>query len=102
MSGQLVDKPASVFTSASSMHGGQEMCLQALIVPLLHHGMLIQGMPYKHKELINTRSGGTPYGTSHLAANSNNYLLSEEEMSLCEAQGERLASLVAQLNPTHY
>lgn len=93
MSGQLANKPASVFTSASSMHGGQEMCLQALITPLFHHGMLIHGLSYKSPALHKTQTGGTPYGASHFAASTGNTTLSEDEMALCHAQGLQLAKL---------
>jgi len=93
MSGQLADKPASVFTSASSMHGGQEMCLHALMVPLFHHGMLIHGLNYKNSALNKTVSGGTPYGSSHFSTSIANTELSEDEMKLCHAQGEQLAKL---------
>ena len=98
MTGKLIDKPASVFTSASTMHGGHEICLQALTIPLLHHGMIIQGISYRQKALIETQSGGTPYGSSHLASGHSPIPLSTEEMTLCEHQGERLAKLVAKLH----
>ncbi|WP_191600229.1 NAD(P)H:quinone oxidoreductase [Marinomonas algicola] len=98
MTGQLIDKPASVFTSGSSMHGGHEMCLQALSIPLFHHGMLVQSQPYKAKELMQTKTGGTPYGASHLATSTNNTELSTDEAALCEMQGYRLAKLIDQLN----
>lgn len=92
MTGGLQDKPAAVFTSASTMHGGQEQCLQALMTPLLHHGMIIQGLPYS-KDLVRTLTGGTPYGASHYAANTHANQLSEEELSLCETLGQRLGKL---------
>ncbi|MCZ2723490.1 NAD(P)H:quinone oxidoreductase [Marinomonas sp. 15G1-11] len=98
MTGKLIDKPASVFTSGSSMHGGHEMCLQALATPLFHHGMIIQSQSYKAKELMQTQTGGTPYGASHLASSTNNTELSNDESALCEIQGYRLAKLVMQLN----
>lgn len=93
MSGQLADKPACVFTSASSMHGGHEMCLQALMTPLFHHGMLVHGLQYKSKALSQTQTGGTPYGASHFASSTGKTTLSDDELSLCHAQGERLATL---------
>ncbi len=98
MTGKLVDKPASVFTSGSSMHGGHEMCLQALSIPLFHHGMIIQSQSYKAKELMQTQTGGTPYGASHFASSTSNTELSKDEVALCEIQGQRLANLVSQLN----
>lgn len=93
MSGQLANKPASVFTSASTMHGGQEMCLQALMTPLFHHGMIIHGLSYKSPALHKTASGGTPYGASHFASSTGSSALSEEESKLCHDQGERLSKL---------
>jgi NAD(P)H dehydrogenase (quinone) len=93
MSGQLANKPASVFTSASTMHGGQEMCLQALMTPLFHHGMIIHGLSYKSSALHQTTSGGTPYGASHFASSTGSSELSKEEGKLCHDQGERLAKL---------
>ncbi|MFT2111375.1 NAD(P)H:quinone oxidoreductase [Marinomonas sp. 2405UD68-3] len=98
MTGKLVDKPASVFTSGSSMHGGHEMCLHALAIPLFHHGMIVQSQSYKAKELMQTRTGGTPYGVSHFASSTSNTELSQDEIALCEIQGQRLATLVSQLN----
>jgi NAD(P)H dehydrogenase (quinone) len=98
MTGKLCHKPASVFTSASTMHGGHEQCLLSLITPLLHHGMIIQGMSYQAKSLRSTVTGGTPYGTSHLASSTNDTDLSEDEIALCETQGQNMAKLVKQLN----
>lgn len=93
MSGQLANKPASVFTSASTMHGGQEMCLQALMTPLFHHGMIVHGLSYKSPALHQTKSGGTPYGASHTSSSTGQSTLSPEESQLCQDQGERLAKL---------
>ncbi|MCW8829536.1 MAG: NAD(P)H:quinone oxidoreductase [Gammaproteobacteria bacterium] len=91
LSGSLIGKPAAVFTSTSSLHGGQESTLLSMMLPLLHHGMLITGLPYSEIDLMHTRSGGTPYGASHFAGPENNLPLSEEEHRLCIALGKRLA-----------
>lgn len=92
LSGGLIGKPATVFTSTSSLHGGQESTLLSMMLPLLHHGMVLTGLPYSETDLLHTRSGGTPYGASHLAGVDNNLPLSEEEHRLCIAQGRRLAA----------
>lgn len=97
MTGQLIDKPACGFTSASTMHGGQEQCIHSMMTPLLHHGMLWLGLPYKNKELISTQSGGTPYGASHLANSTYEISLTSDEKVLCEAQGKRLAETALKL-----
>lgn len=99
LSGALIDKPAGVFTSASSMHGGQESTLLSMMVPLLHHGMLILGLPYSETALLHTRTGGTPYGPSHLAGNDGKLPISPEEQALCQALGRRLAKAAATLCP---
>ena len=91
LSGALAGKPAAVFTSASSMHGGQESTLLSMMIPLFHHGMLILGLPYSETDLLHTRSGGTPYGASHLSGVDSDLPLSEEEQRLCLALGRRLA-----------
>jgi len=91
MAGTLVGRPAGVFTSTSSLHGGQETTLLSMILPLLHHGMLILGLPYSETDLLRTRTGGTPYGPSHLAGPESNLPLSDEERRLCRALGGRLA-----------
>ncbi|KRT55882.1 NAD(P)H-quinone oxidoreductase [Candidatus Endoriftia persephone str. Guaymas] len=91
MSGSLIGKPAGVFTSTSSMHGGQESTLLSMMLPLMHHGMLLLGLPYSETELLHTRTGGTPYGPSHLAGSDSKLPLSDEEKSLCRALGRRLA-----------
>jgi NAD(P)H dehydrogenase (quinone) len=93
LSGELVGKPAGVFTSTSSLHGGQEATLLSMMIPLLHHGMLISGLPYTESDLLTTQTGGTPYGPSHVAGADNNNALSEEEKRLCKAFGKRLAEL---------
>lgn len=97
LSGKLAGKPACVFTSTSSLHGGQETTLLSMMLPLLHHGMLICGLPYSETDLLHTKTGGTPYGVSHLAGNDNNNPISEEEKRLCKAQGKRLAQIAQQL-----
>ncbi len=91
ISGDLVGKPAAVFTSSSSLHGGQESTLLSMMNPLLHHGMLLMGLPYTEESLNSTRSGGTPYGASHVAGTRNDQALSDDEKRLCLALGERLA-----------
>ena len=97
LSGALQDKPASVFTSSSSMHGGQESTLLSMMIPLLHHGMLVQGLPYKDSALAKTLTGGTPYGSSHVAGIDNNNSLSDDEKSLCILQGQRIAETAKKL-----
>ena len=95
--GDLIGKPASVFTSTGSMHGGQETTLLSMMLPLMHHGMIIMGIPYSEAQLSNTQTGGTPYGASHLAGGDSKNPLSEDEKALCIAQGKRLAELVAKV-----
>lgn len=97
LTGQLIDKPACGFTSASTMHGGQEQCIYSMMTPLIHHGMVWLGLPYKNKELISTQAGGTPYGASHLADNTHETALTDDEKALCEAQGKRLAEMALKL-----
>lgn len=99
MNGALIDKPASAFTSTASLHGGQETTLMTMLVPLLHHGMVLSGLPYSETELFNTTTGGTPYGASHLAGQRSNRSLDEHERNLCMAQGKRLARLALALAP---
>ncbi len=98
MSGALVDKPAAVFTSTQSMHGGQETTLVSMMLPLLHHGMVLVGLPYTEAALNTTRSGGTPYGASHVAAVAGSAQLSEAEAQLAQALGKRVASIAAALS----
>jgi len=100
MTGKLAGKPASVFTSTSSLHGGQESTLLSMMLPLFHHGMLLVGLPYSETDLMHTRTGGTPYGVSHFAGNENSKTLSEEEKRLCQAQGKRLATIAMRLKST--
>ncbi len=97
LNGALIDKPACVFSSSSSLHGGQESTLLSMMLPLLHHGMVLAGLPYSAPELIATRSGGTPYGATHVAGKDSNLPVDETELSLCRAQGKRLGRLAAQL-----
>ena len=97
VSGSLVDKPATVFTSASSLHGGQESTLLTMMLPLLHLGCMVLGIPYTEADLHTTTSGGTPYGASHHASSTGNTLLTDEEQRLCFAQGKRLALMTKKL-----
>lgn len=97
LKGALVGKPAGVFTSTSSLHGGQETTLTSMMLPLLHHGMLLLGLPYSETELLHTTGGGTPYGPSHLAGIDNDRPLSEAETRLCQALGRRLAGTARRL-----
>jgi NAD(P)H dehydrogenase (quinone) len=94
----LVGKPAALFTSTGSMHGGQESTLLSMMLPLLHHGMLIVGLPYSEAELGTTQSGGTPYGASHVAGLANDQAISEAEKKLCIALGKRLALTALKLS----
>ncbi|MFK8081874.1 MAG: NAD(P)H:quinone oxidoreductase [Granulosicoccus sp.] len=89
--GSLTGKPAGVFTSTGSMHGGQETTLLTMMIPLLHHGMLICGLPYSNPELMQTQRGGTPYGASHVSGEQGNTAMSDAEVHLCKALGERVA-----------
>ena len=97
LSGALIGKPAAVFTSTSTLHGGQESTLLSMMLPLMHHGMLMMGIPYSETDLLNTSSGGTPYGASHLAGLDSKTPLSEEEKRLCRALGRRLAETARRL-----
>ena len=96
-SGTLAGKPAAVFTSTASMHGGQESTLLSMLVPLLHHGCVIAGIPYTEPLLSSTRSGGTPYGASHVAGAKDEPQLTDEESVLARALGRRIAGLAVQL-----
>jgi NAD(P)H dehydrogenase (quinone) len=99
LSGALVDKPAGLFTSTGSLHGGQESTLLTMMVPLLHHGMVIAGLPYVEADLTRTRTGGTPYGASHVSFNRGpGDSLSDEERRLAAALGARIASLALRLD----
>jgi len=97
LGGELAGKPAAVFTSTSSMHGGQETTLISMMLPLLHHGMLITGLPYSETDLLHTDAGGTPYGPSHLAGTDSKNPLTEAELRLCQALGKRLADVARKL-----
>jgi NAD(P)H dehydrogenase (quinone) len=95
--GALAGKPACVFTSTATLHGGQETTLVSMMLPLLHHGMLIVGLPYTTPELNATRTGGTPYGASHFAGMADDQPVSDAERALCIAQGKRLAEIALKL-----
>ncbi len=99
MAGALIGKPAGVFTSTSSLHGGQETTLLSMMLPLMHHGMLLLGLPYSETDLLRTSTGGTPYGPSHLAGPESNMPLSDAEKRLCRALGKRLARTALALEP---
>ncbi|WP_133128390.1 NAD(P)H:quinone oxidoreductase [Legionella nagasakiensis] len=98
LAGDLVNKPACVFTSSASMHGGQESTLLSMMLPLLHHGMLLVGLPYTEPTLSTTRTGGAPYGATHVSGINHDNLLSEDEMLLAKKLGERLARVAVQMN----
>jgi NAD(P)H dehydrogenase (quinone) len=96
LSGELIGKPAAVFTSTNTLHGGQESTLSSMMIPLLHQGMVIAGIPFSEKELNSTTTGGTPYGASHWAKEHTTEL-SEEERKLCRSLGKRIATLAKKL-----
>jgi len=98
LAGELVGKPAAAFTSTSSLHGGQETTLLSMMLPLMHHGMLIMGLPYTETELLTTTSGGTPYGPSHTAGSDSQRPLTDEEKHLCTALGKRIAETCSRLS----
>ncbi len=98
LNGSLVNKPAGVFTSSSSLHGGQESTLLSMMLPLFHHGMVVVGLPYTESALFQTTSGGTPYGATHFAGQNNDFPLTDEEKTLCRALGRRVATLAASLS----
>ena len=91
LNGALIDKPAAAFTSTGSLHGGQESTLLSMMLPLLHHGMVLVGLPYAEPTLLNTRTGGTPYGASHWAGGDGQQPISPDEAALCQALGRRVA-----------
>jgi len=97
LSGALAGKPAAVFTASSSLHGGQESTLLSMMLPLLHHGMLLMGVPYTEPALLTTTGGGTPYGASHVAGNANDKPLSDAEQQICRTLGKRLAQTAVRL-----
>ena len=98
LSGDLIGKPASVFTSSSSMHGGQESTLLTMMVPLLHQGMMVLGVPYSEADVGSTKTGGTPYGASHVSGSEGKNQLSPAEKRIAFAQGKRLAQTALQLS----
>ena len=98
LSGALAGKPACVFTSTASQHGGQESTLLSMMLPLLHHGMVVAGLPYSESALSSTTTGGTPYGASHVSGSDGNPVLSDSEARLAFAQGQRLAILAKKLS----
>lgn len=100
LSGELIGKPAAVFTSSGSMHGGNETTLLSMMLPLFHHGMLLMGLPYSQPELSTTQSGGTPYGASHVSGMNGNPALTGDELTLAKALGKRLAETVTKLQAT--
>ena len=98
LSGALINKPAVLFTSTSSIHGGQESTLLSMALPLLHHGMMILGLPYSEPDLLHSQTGGTPYGISHVAGADSDRPISEEEHRLAVALGKRLAETARKLS----
>ncbi len=97
LSGTLSGKPAVVFTSTGSLHGGQESTLLTMMIPLLHHGMMVMGLPYTHPELMTTSSGGSPYGPTHWSGIDGNKPISDDEKRLAVAMGKRLAETAVKL-----
>ncbi|BBU68706.1 NAD(P)H:quinone oxidoreductase [Fluviibacter phosphoraccumulans] len=97
LSGELIGKPAAVFTSSGSMHGGNESTLLSMMLPLFHHGMLLMGLPYSEVALAETQSGGTPYGASHIAGSNGSQPLTADEIVLAKQMGKRLAETALQL-----
>lgn len=98
LSGELINKPAAVFTSSATYHGGQESVLLSMMQPLLHHGMLLVGIPYSEKTLNTTTTGGSPYGASHITGPNHDMSFSEDEKSLAKALGKRVAELALKIN----
>jgi NAD(P)H dehydrogenase (quinone) len=97
VSGSLAGKPAAVFSSTASLHGGQETTLLSMMLPLMHHGMLMVGLPYTESGLFVSEGGGTPYGATHVAGDKNEYPISENEKALCHAMGKRLAEITTKI-----
>jgi len=97
LSGELIGKPAAVFTSSGSMHGGNESTLLSMMLPLFHHGMLLMGLPYSEVALSETQGGGTPYGASHIAGSNGKLPLTADAAALAKAMGKRLAETALQL-----
>ena len=100
LSGSLINKPAAVFTSSSSLHGGQETTLLSMMLPLFHLGFVLLGLPYTESDLITTQSGGTPYGPTHVAGQNNQHPITAEEQRLCFALGKRLGEITVKLGFT--
>jgi NAD(P)H dehydrogenase (quinone) len=98
VSGSMIGKPAAVFTSSSSLHGGQESVLLSMMLPLLHHGMVLCGIPYSESALHNTRSGATPYGASHVSSHQGTPSLTSDEISACHTLGKRVAEMAIKLS----
>lgn len=98
LAGALREKPGAVFTSTGSLHGGQESTLLSMMLPLLHHGMVISGLPYSEPELLTTQTGGTPYGPTHVAGSDGKQPLSDDEIKLCQALGKRITQLADKLS----
>ena len=98
LNGKLVDKPACVFTSTGSMHGGQETTLISMMTPLFHHGFIMMGVPYTEPALGKTETGGTPYGASHVAGGDNQNPISDDEKTICLAMGKRLGEIITRLD----
>jgi len=98
LKGSLIGKPAAVFTSTGSLHGGQESTLLTMMIPLMHHGMVMVGLPYSEPELSSTTTGGTPYGPSHVAGAADDRPISDDERKLCIALGKRLAETALKLS----
>ncbi|GAB1256719.1 NAD(P)H:quinone oxidoreductase [Aurantivibrio plasticivorans] len=101
LSGNLIGKPAAVFTSSASLHGGQESTLLSMLLPLLHQGMLITGIPYSEQALNDTEAGGTPYGASHWAGADGKRPFTDDEKTLCQALGKRVAQIATSLRTSH-
>ncbi|HEY0562175.1 MAG TPA: NAD(P)H:quinone oxidoreductase [Methylophilus sp.] len=98
LNGSLIGKPAAVFTSSGSMHGGNESTLLTMMLPLMHHGMLMVGLPYSEPQLSTTTTGGTPYGASHIGGSLDDKPISDDEKKLCMALGKRLAEIALKLS----
>lgn len=101
LDGSLINKPAAVFTSTSSLHGGQESTLLSMMLPLFHLGCIMVGLPYSEPDLNTTTTGGSPYGPTHVAGTDNKKPVSEEEQKLCYAQGKRVAQIAFKMNSQH-
>ena len=98
LTGALVNKPAAAFTSSSSFHGGQETALFSMLVPLIHHGAILVGIPYTEENLNSTHTGGTPYGASHVSGQDSKMPFTDDEKKLCHAMGKRVATIATKLS----